>query len=202
MAEYKGKVKAFRKDFFFTSLALIAVGILFVAFPQTSGLMICYVTGSILCAWGIIKLIMYIRSDINEIFGSYGLVTSIALIIAGVAVLIKPQFFADVIAVFFGCVLVIDGVLKLQYSVDLYKIRAKYWWTVLILSLVLIGMGLLVVFNPLFSTLTLIVFTGVVLIFNGISDIVVALYITKALKNSKSNTINLDETQYSDNSDM
>jgi uncharacterized membrane protein HdeD (DUF308 family) len=194
----KKKTKSFRKDFFFTSLALIAVGILFVAFPASSGLMICYVSGSILCAWGIIKLIMYLRSDIKDVFGSYGLVTSVALIIAGIAVLVRPQFFADIIAVVFGCVMIIDGVLKLQYSLDLFRIKAKYWWVVLVLALVLIGVGLLIIFNPVFSTLTLIVFTGVILIFNGISDIIVALYITKSLKNINSNTINLDETQYKD----
>lgn len=198
MIDSKKKTKSFRKDFFFTSLALIAVGILFVAFPASSGLMICYVSGSILCAWGIIKLIMYLRSDIKDVFGSYGLVTSVALIIAGIAVLVRPQFFADIIAVVFGCVMIIDGVLKLQYSLDLFRIKAKYWWVVLVLALVLIGVGLLIIFNPVFSTLTLIVFTGVILIFNGISDIIVALYITKSLKNINSNTINLDETQYKD----
>lgn len=174
--------KSFGNDTLITSIAMLAVGIIFTFFPESSGTIICYLTGSVLCAWGLLKLIMHFKSESNEAFSSYGLVISVVLIVAGITVLVRPAFFADVMVIFFGCVIGVDGLQKLQYGLDLLKIKAKYWWVVLILSGVLLGLCALVVFNPLFSVKVLIIFTGISLIFNSVSDLLVALYIKKLLK--------------------
>lgn len=199
MARKKRENKKLRNEFFLTSLAMIAVGIMLVFFPETSGKMICYLSGCVLLAWGVIKLIMYFVGEV-ELFGSFRLVSSVALLMCGAAALINPEFFAGILPTIFGCVMVIDGVLKLQYSIDLAKIKSKWWWIVLILSLLLVSMGLLIVFNPWSWLVGLMIFTGILLIVNGVIDIIVVLYIESAIKhyNANDKTVYLDESQYKD----
>ncbi|MGN0460060.1 MAG: HdeD family acid-resistance protein [Ruminococcus sp.] len=193
-------IGTFRKDFVYTALFLIAVGVLFVVSPESSTKLICYIIAGLLCVWGIIKLMMYISSGVGEVFGSFGLVTSVSLIIGGIAIFITPEFFAGVIATIFGCAIIVDGVLKVQYAIDLSRIGAKYWWVVLIAAAVFIAAGLIVVFNPFSAAVTFMVFAGIALIVDGISDLITALYVSRVLKNfSKlSNKIDLDEDDYKD----
>lgn len=195
------KVKTFKKEFIFTAIALIAVGAMFVILPKSSTKIICYVTAGLLCVWGIIKLFMYISAERQQqAFTSFSLVGSVALIIGGVAIFINPEFFAGILATFFGCVMIVDGVLKVQYGVDLAKIGAKMWWTILILAAVIIGLGLVVVFNPFSTAMVFTIFAGAVLIINGISDIVTIIYVSHIYKElaKKQKTITLTDEDYKD----
>ena len=195
------KVKTFKKEFIFTAIALIAVGAMFVILPESSTKIICYVTAGLLCVWGIIKLFMYISAERQQqAFTSFSLVGSVALIIGGVAIFINPEFFASILATFFGCVMIVDGVLKVQYGVDLAKIGAKMWWTILILAAVIIGLGLVVVFNPFSTAMVFTIFAGAVLVFNGISDIVTTFYVSHIYKElaKKQKTITLTDEDYKD----
>lgn len=194
------KGKAFKREFIYTALALIAVGLLFVIIPKSSTKIICYVTAGLLCVWGIIKLFMYINAERQQSFGSFGLVGSVALIIGGVAIFVNPEFFAGILATFFGCVMIVDGVLKVQYGVDLARVGAKLWWFVLLIAGVMIVLGLLVVFNPFSTAVMFTMFAGVVLIINGLSDIVTAIYVSHIYKelSKKQKTITLKEDDYKD----
>lgn len=194
------KVGTFRRDFIYTALALIAVGVMFVVLPEKSTKLICYITAGLLCVWGIIKLMMYIRSDVNEAFGSFGLVTSVSLIIGGIAIFVKPEFFAGVIATIFGCIMIVDGVLKVQYAIDLSRIGAKFWWLILSMAAVFITAGLIVVFNPFSAVVTFMVFAGIALIIDGISDLITAFYISRVLKmiSNPEIRIDLNEDDYKD----
>lgn len=199
MKEKKKEVGTFRRDFVFTALALIAVGVLFVSLPEKSTELICYITAGLLCAWGIIKLFMYISSEAKG-FGSFGLVTSVSLIIGGIAIFVRPEFFAGIIAAFFGCVMVIDGVLKVQYGIDLAKIGAKKYFVVLIIAAVFIILGLLIIFNPFDTAVLFMVFAGISLILNGLSDLFTAIYVSKVLKKlrQKERSITLSDDDYKD----
>ena len=143
---------------------------------------------------------MYISAERQQAFTSFSLVGSVALIIGGVAIFINPEFFASILATFFGCVMIVDGVLKVQYGVDLAKIGAKMWWTILILAAVIIGLGLVVVFNPFSTAMVFTIFAGTVLIFNGISDIVTTIYVSHIYKElaKKQKTITLTDEDYKD----
>lgn len=193
-------VGTLQKDFIYTALALIAVGVMFVVLPKSSAALICYITAGLMCIWGIIKLMMYLRSNVGQAFGSFGLVTSVSLIIGGIAIFINPEFFAGVIATIFGCAMIVDGVLKVQYGIDLSRIGGKYWWVVLIVAAVFIAAGLIVVFNPFFGAVAVMTFLGVMLIIDGISDLITAFYVSRVLKKftKLSTKIDLDEDDYKD----
>ncbi len=179
--DIKKTVRNFKNYILIMSAVLFVSGLLLIVFPQTSVNIICYIVGIALCILGIMSIVGYFR-EMTDIFGSLGLAQGIALIAAGLIVVIRPLVISGMITLVFGIIMVLDGILKLQYAFDLFRIRAKYWWVVLVASAVMITVGAIVVFNPFGSESVLVVFTGVFLILDSLSDVATVMYISHAVK--------------------
>ena len=147
MEELKSIIRSVKVRLVVLSLIVIAIGVLFVAKPDTSGVMICYLVGILLCLYGIVRLVIYFTGDAAQRVGSFDLVIGAAMLLCGVYILFRPQFLYGILTAVCGIFLVADGVLKLQYAMDLYRMQAKAWWSVLLVALIMIALGLLVLFR-------------------------------------------------------
>ena len=175
------------------SIALFVLGLLLVIFPTASQEIICKGIGVALCVWGVLRLINYFRIAGSEILGSYGLVQGVTLLAFGMFFVIKPGF----IAVFLGTalaiiIIIIDGILKLQYAVDFYHLGSDKWWIEFIGSVVMVIIGIIALLNPFSTSSALIVFIGITLMIEGLWDFISLMRIVsvtkkagKAIKNFK-----------------
>ena len=122
------KLKTIKFEIIIVSVALFVLGLLLVIFPTASQDIICKGIGVALCVWGVLRLINYFRIAGSEILGSYGLVQGVTLLAFGMFFVIKP----GVIAVFLGTalaiIIIVDGILKLQYAVDFYHLQSDKWY--------------------------------------------------------------------------
>ena len=69
-----------------------------------------------------------------------------------------------------GLVLIIDAFIKFQKCIELQKTKYNFWWIVLLLSFMTIGLSVLVFINP-FNIEGLATLVGICLLLTGISDI-------------------------------
>ena len=106
------KIYEIKKDNIFIASALILAGVLFCAFPGAGAVMICNVFAGVLCVWGVIRIISYLRVSKTHIFGSYGLVQGVLLILFAVLVFMNPGLFETFLMFITGMILVADGFLK------------------------------------------------------------------------------------------
>lgn len=182
MRELNKAITKFKREVMFLALALIVMGVLFIAFPDKSTTIICYATGIAACIWGFIRLVAHFKMETLDVFGSYGLVQGAALIIVGVAIIANPEYLAKFITVAFGIIMLIDGILKIQYAIDLGRIKANGWVWVLVVAVLMIVLGVIAIVNPFSTAVTLMRFLGIILIADGISNIIIILYIVKSVK--------------------
>lgn len=175
-------ISKFQKEVIFLALALIAMGILFIAFPESSTRIICYATGILACLWGLVRLVAHFKIDSIEVFGSYGMVQGAALLIVGVAIIAKPDVLAQFITAVFGIVMLVDGILKIQYAIDLGRIKVNGWIWVLITAILMIVLGIISIVNPFDTASALMIFLGCILIADGIADLVIIWYIVHSVK--------------------
>jgi uncharacterized membrane protein HdeD (DUF308 family) len=171
------------------------IGVLFIAFPSSSGTIICYATGIVLCVWGIILMISYFATDNTVAFGSFGLVQGATLVILGAGILIWPDFLKGMLTLAFGLLIIADAVLKLQYAIDLMRIKASGWLAVLIVAVAMAVFGLVAVWNPFQTATVLTIFIGAVLIVDGVADLATVAYISRSIKALKKALHEADETQ-------
>ncbi len=177
-------LKNLQVGYWIIAIALIIIGIIFIVFPETSGTVIAYIVAAALAIWGVFKLIGYFKTDREHLLSSYGFGIGVTLILAAVAVLINPKLFADTVAVTFGAALLIDGVFKLQYAVDLARLKAGKWWVLLILAIIGIVLGMVVLGNYNTAEKWLMIFMGAVLVADGLFDIIALFFISSAVKKS------------------
>lgn len=185
MKDLNKTVSKFRKEIIFLSLSLIVLGFLFIVFPESSAQMICYATGIIACIWGLIRLVAHFRLETVEVFGSYGMVQGAALIIVGVAMISSPDVLAKFITTIFGFVMLVDGVLKIQYAIDLGRLKANGWIWVMVTAVLMIVLGVISIINPFETASALMIFLGCILVVDGVSDLVTIWYIVKIVKTIK-----------------
>ena len=112
------KLKTIKFEIIIVSIALFVLGLLLVIFPTASQEIICKGIGVALCVWGVLRLINYFRIAGSEILGSYGLVQGVTLLAFGMFFVIKPGFIAVFLGTALAIIIIIDGILKLQYAVD------------------------------------------------------------------------------------
>lgn len=182
MEELRQAMRSLRRSTIAESLVLLLVGILFLLFPESSGTVICYAVGALLCLCGLVRIVVYLRADRLIAFGSFGLVEGAALLAAGIFVLVRPEVLAGVLTTVFGVLLIIDGVLKMQHAISLSRIRARGWWVVLLLAAATAALGVIVLLNPFATALTLMIFAGVSLIVGSVSDLLTLLYVSRCVK--------------------
>ncbi len=182
MEELRQAMRGLKRGTILESLVLLVVGILFLLFPESSGVIVCYAVGAILCLCGLVRVVVYFRSDRLIAFGSFGLVQGAALLLAGSFVLARPEVLAGVLTSVFGLLLIVDGVLKAQHAISLSRIRARGWWAVLLLAIAMAALGVVVLLDPFASALTLVAFAGVSLIAGSISDLLTLWYVSRCVK--------------------
>ena len=177
------KLKGIRNEMIIMAVVLILAGLFMVLFPNTSGKLICRGVGAILCIWGAMRLIGYFRN--SEVLGSFGLVQGAALAGFGLYILIRPQIIEVFLTTVFAIVIIVDGLLKMQYALDFRRLNVRNWWIELVCSVIMIILGAVVLFNPFATVAAVMLFIGIVLVFEGAWDLVSVLYISKLAKEVK-----------------
>ena len=169
------KLKTIKFEIIIVSIALFVLGLLLVIFPTASQEIICKGIGVALCVWGVLRLINYFRIAGSEILGSYCLVQGVTLLAFGML------FLGTALAI----IIIIDGILKLQYAVDFYHLGSDKWWIEFIGSVVMVIIGIIALLNPFSTSSALIVFIGIALMIEGLWDFISLMRIVSVIKNFK-----------------
>ena len=180
MDTLKSFFKKIKWETLVTALLAIVIGVLFIVFPENSGNVICYVAGGIFVFLGAFLMIRHLFS--GSIFGSYMLIVSILLIVVGVLCLVKQDMTQNLITIIFGAFIVVNGLVDLQMGVDCAKMKVKGSWTLFVMSILLVGLGISVMFGTFDFVM---IYCGISLIVDGICDIVTTLVFSSHVKKAE-----------------
>lgn len=174
------------------SAVFCVVGVLFIALPAQSAVVIGRALGIAMVVFGIIKLVGYFSRDLFRLAFQYDLEFGILLIALGVISLLRTGNVMDFICVTMGVAILADGLFKIQISVDARRFGISSWWTVLLLAITAGGVGLLLIFRPWESVQVLTVLLGIALLAEGILNLCVAVSTVKIVMNQQPDVIETD----------
>lgn len=197
----KKHVKSTKREIAFIDVAILLLGILMIIFPEQSGDIICIAIGIILGIWGLVRLITYFASGKAESFGSFALVQGAALLGFGILFIINPGMLKTFLTAALAIILIISGVMKLQYAVDFLRLKAKFWYVSLLGAIISITLGAVVFFNPFSAAKWLMLFIGISLVVNALWDLVSVAILSKIINNFTKNNdkmIDVDSTSAED----
>ena len=164
-------VEKIRNTLIATSVLYLLFGIVMLFFPGLVITSVCYLVGIMFLFVGVSGIVMYMKTEIKTAFTSFTLVMSIIFGAFGVYVLLNPEAFASFLPLVMGIFLLVDSVSKLSMAFDLKKFEYQNWWQMLIVAFILLGCGLLLVFNPFEALVVSVQIIGAILIVDAVSNI-------------------------------
>ena len=151
------------------SIIFIILGFFLLLKPDGAIDFIAYVLGVLLIIWGVILIIQFFtKKNQDQNFIQIGFV-------------VKPKTIASIIPLLLGIWMIISGVLKLGYAIPVNK-QVKNIIPIL-LSLLIIGVGLFLVFNPFEGAEIITKAIGIIIIIYSILDIVECIFIRQLVSN-------------------
>ena len=153
------------------SIIFLLLGIIFLIFSNISIKIIAYLIAIILIGSGIYLtyLEIYTKSFLLPIDT---LLNGILSILFGIIILIYPDIFKIMIPIILGTYFILDSIFKLKLVVLLRRIDNKSWIVTLLLTILSIICGIILILNPIDSSIALALFAGITLIIYSLSGII------------------------------
>lgn len=172
-------LKSVKWNLILAALAYVVLGVVLLAWPDTTGNVLCTLLGILLLGYGIFQIIgFFTRGDEGWGSGAVYLLAGLCAVALGVFALSSPEKVLAILPVALGAVVVVDSCISLKRAFQLKELGMERWWIAALLAVVTLLFGLVVMFNPFQSALLVIRIVGGVLIYQGISDLVTVTRVT------------------------
>lgn len=173
------------------SLVELIVGILLLVNPIgfTSGIIIAF--GIVLIIMGISKTIKYFRTEPEEAAVSQTLVKGLLILLAGAFCAFHSQWFIatfPVLTLVYGVVILITGITKIQWTIDIIRMKRSKWFWAAISAVISIVCGVVIITSPFSTTAVLWMFIGISLIVEAIFDMIGSIFGNRQKKADETET--------------
>ncbi len=152
-----------------------AVGVLLLVNPIGFTSAIIRVIGIAMAVGGIVLVVNYFRTPAKEAAASGMLFSGMIFLLLGGLLLVKTDWLivtVTILLVVYAVMLLILGLLKLQWTVDLVRMKRQKWGVSGISAVIAVIFGLLIILNPFKTTEILWKLAGAALLAQAFFDIV------------------------------
>lgn len=156
----------------------VAAGVLLLIEPVSFTKVILIVLGGIFVIMGVVSAVQYFRATPLRAAAGKGLVRGCVEIAFGVFCIVKSNWFLatfPVLTVIYGVVTLVSGFTKLQWTVDMIRMKMRKWGLAALSAVVTILCAMVILGNPFASTTVLWMFIGIALIVEAVADLVAAI---------------------------
>ena len=175
-------IKQLKWSIIVMAIAYIVLGVVLIMYPSQVQKLISYILAFALIAMGIVNLIQYTRLDTNQIVNSYDLVLGFSTMIGGILIIINVERFEQLVLIVMGFMILVSGVMKLQSSVNLMRLRSTSWQVPFAMAMIGIVYGIIMLINPFGAGGFLFAMMGIGFMLSGITDIIVSVMFSVRLK--------------------
>lgn len=174
-----------------SSLSYLVLGFIMIFMPDTVGNTLSYVLGIVLTIYGLFNIISFFTNKEENKY--LELIIGIVATAFGIFTLFSPGIIAKIIFVIFGIIIVLDSLMDVKNSFQLKALGMKKWWVCFLVSIAVIILGLCTIFLSGFFRDFLIIIIGIIMIYEGVSGLVIiglmGHYAKKVYKNNQIITV-------------
>ncbi len=159
------------RNYWVLSAFCVVMGAALIYKPGFFTRMVGLVVGGLMAVYGAVSLIRYFIRQKSDPDNATGLVSGIIFITAGVFIMVRPDFIPKVIALIFGCYMLISGVVNIQEALYVKGKGEPNWLRSFLPALLTSLVGILLLINPLLLADTTLRVLGVCLLVAGVLNI-------------------------------
>ena len=164
-------IRAAKISYIVTSVAFCVLGILLIVLRNWSVSFIGVVTGIMLIAFGIVKLLGYFSKDLYRLAFQFDLAFGILLMTLGAIILAKPERAMSFVCLMLGVAILADGLFKLQTALDAKEFGLRSWWAILALAVLAGLIGAVLALHPTESAVVMTLLAGASMIVEGVLNL-------------------------------
>lgn len=165
-----------------TSIIFIVIGLFLIIKPETTLSLISYVLGIVILVNGIMNLVRYFSNRGNGNLYDFGFIIGIISVVIAVIFISNPNMIASIIPLILGVWILVNGVVKFQFSMNLKNYRNSNTNRSMIISGFNILLGIILVLNPFKGAVLITRIIGAFLIAYAILDLLESRTIKKTLQ--------------------
>lgn len=180
--EIDKKLLAVKCSYAVLSLFICIFGIAVIAAPDFSSDLIYIVGGSLLIAFGCVRIIGYLSKDLYRLAFQFDLAFGILLIFLGLFLILRKESLTETVCIPIGIFILADSLLKIQTSVDAKKFGLPLWWLIFISAAVSSVFGILLMFWYFKTEKEMMIPIGISFLCEGILNFSTALISVKILR--------------------
>ena len=184
----------FNRVFFLSvisSIVSILLGCLLIYETSASIETMAVILGILLILLGAFIIGRYISSELFRSIFDFSLLYSFLSIISGVLILMDNSLITIIISAYIFANLMMSAINKINLAVVIKKLDLGNWILPLLVSLLLIAASVVVIINPINSTIVVTKTVGVVVIISAIIDLIEMIAIKCKVKNVKKELLDL-----------
>lgn len=180
------KLKSIKLDVTLAAVLSVVLGVLLVVWPGTVITVLARVIAIILMGSGIVALIPRLLDEIKSVTS---IIVSLLITLIGLWMFLSPQAVASIIPIAIGVLLVVHGVQDLALAFEGRRTKAHNWWSIPLMAILNIVLGILCICNAFGLVKLGMILIGIMLIYDGISDMFIVHKVNKASKEFVDSTI-------------
>lgn len=112
---------------------------------------------------------------------AFGIIT----LVVGILLLLKPELSITALAFYIGFVILFRSISTIGFAIDVKKYGSKNWVQLLVLGIIGMIVSFILIWNPLFAGLSVVVLVALNFLFAGLFSIFLSLQLRKLHKSSK-----------------
>ena len=175
------KINNILKGEIISSVFYVLLGLCLILIPTQTVDVICKVVfGLILIGVGIYHIYIYIRGKASATI--MDLLSGVVVFVLGVFLFMTPSIVIKLLPWMLGAFVLVDSLWKFKGAFRLKKGGQKSWSALLIGSLIFIALGIVILFGRFPKIMTLLIFSGWVLVCDGVVDIILFIVMKLGLR--------------------
>jgi hypothetical protein len=173
------KLKSIKLNVTLSAVLSIVVGVLLILYPGRVITLIAQLIAVILIASGVVLLIPQLLEPIKNYLS---MLVAILIAVIGLWMFFQPAMMVSLIPIAIGVLLVVHGVQDISLAFEGKKNKATNWWGMLLMAIINIALGVLCVINAFGLVEFSMVLIGIMLVYDGLSDMLIVHKVNKAAK--------------------
>ena len=178
-------IRSIRDSYVIASAVYILMGLVLVIYPEMSIKLVCNIIGIVILLYGAIKILSYFRNKDGGLTFRFDLIIGIIFAVIGGFLLLRPDVIVSVLPIIIGVYILFDSLMNLRQAADLKNAGYDKWWSMLLLAVIMIILGVVMILNPFGTVALMVMFIGGIFLFRGASNIVSIIFTNKKIKTLK-----------------
>lgn len=150
------------------SVVFYIAGAAYILLPEVPPMTLCVISGVVLIAYGVIKIIGYFSKDLYCLAFQYDLACGLFLVVFGVVVLARSQQIIPHLSIGLGALILLDSLLSVQMSKDAKRFGLETWYIILAAAIAAGILGGVVIIHPFHTALGRHIAAGCALLAQGL----------------------------------